>query len=124
MEAEKEEDSQVVPIYSKFMEGITTEKAMAELTSDNLRRHRIIRVPKRPIASLRVYLINISNNGMIAEYRVRIGEFRIYVKVLNLHIKTTAEGGSIGKGTFGIIMEKHVATQKFVAKVQSREVDK
>jgi hypothetical protein len=65
-----------------------------------------------------VYLLNISNSGMIAEYRVRIGEFRVYVKVLNLHIKIQVPHQRIGKGTFGTILEKKVTTLKFVAKVQ------
>jgi hypothetical protein len=54
-------------------------------------------------------MLSISNSGMMAEYRVRVGEFRVYVKVLNLHIKTTVEDQKIGKGTFGVILEKHVA---------------
>jgi hypothetical protein len=93
---------------------------MNKLTLENLRRHRIIRVPERPITPLVVYLLNISNNGMIAEYRVRIGEYRVYVKVLNLHVRSSFIGIVEGKGSFGVILEKSVATQKFVAKVQQQ----
>jgi hypothetical protein len=67
------------------MKGVTTEWALSKLTLNNLRRHNIIQIQSRPITRLTVYLLNISNNGMMAEYRVRIGEFRVYIKVLNLH---------------------------------------
>jgi hypothetical protein len=75
---------------------------------DNLRRHRIISVPERRRACLTVYLLNISNSGMMAEYRVRIGTYRVYVRVLNLHFKIR-DGQPIGSGTFGAILEKSVA---------------
>jgi hypothetical protein len=84
MEAEKQENLEAVRFYNQLMEGITVERAFEELTHNNMRCHRIIRVPERRITRLTMYLINISNSGMIAEYRVRVGEFRIYVKVLNL----------------------------------------
>jgi hypothetical protein len=61
---------------------------------------------------------------MIAEYRVRVGEFRIYVKVLNLHIKPKLEGNLINEGAFGRILEKSVATLKFVAKMQKRNINR
>jgi hypothetical protein len=62
---------------------------------------------------------------MIAEYRVRIGEYRVYVKVLNLPVRSTFIGKVEGKGSFGVILEKSVATQKFVAKVQqAKDVNK
>jgi mRNA-degrading endonuclease RelE of RelBE toxin-antitoxin system len=93
---------------------------LKQLTPENLRRHRIITVPQRPIVPLAVYLLNISNSGMIAEYRVRIGEYRVYVKVLNLPVKSTFKGRVEGKGYFGVVLEKSVATQKFVAKVQQK----
>jgi hypothetical protein len=47
---------------------------------------------------------------MIAEYRVRIGEFRVYVKILNLDIKMEVPDQRIGKGSFGTILEKRVVT--------------
>jgi hypothetical protein len=100
------------------MKETNTGRVIGELTSDNLRRHRIIRAPERPIARLTVYLLNIRNNGMMAEYRARIEEFRIYVKVLNLHFKTIAGNKIIGQGSYGSIMEKSVAMQEFVVKVQ------
>jgi hypothetical protein len=78
------------------MIGITVNRALKEMTSDNLRRHRIVRVPERKLACLAVYLLNISNSGMIAEYRVRVGEFRIYVRVLNLNFKVIRENQNIG----------------------------
>jgi hypothetical protein len=62
--------------------------------------------------------------GMMADYRVRVGEFRIYVKVLNLHIEAKVEDQKVGKGTFGVILEKHVAKQKFVVKMQKRNITK
>jgi hypothetical protein len=100
------------------MTGITTERILKQLTSDTLRSHLIIRVPERRNARLAVYLLNISNNGMIAEYRVRVGEFRVYVRVINLIRKTKLEGQSVGFGGFSKILEKRVANTKFVAKVQ------
>jgi hypothetical protein len=87
MEPEKEENSEVVRIYNQFMKGVTTERVLKELSSDNMRLHRIVRVPERRVAPIAVYLINISNNGMMAEYRVRIWEFCVYVRVLNLPFK-------------------------------------
>jgi hypothetical protein len=33
---------------------------------------------------------------MIGEYRVRVGEFRIYVRVLNLNFKAIRENRNIG----------------------------
>jgi hypothetical protein len=90
-----------------------------------MRLHRIVRVFQRRITRLTVYLLNISNNGAIADYRVRIGEFRVYVKVLNLHIKAVAKGAkAAGKGYFGTILEKSVATRKFIAKVQERDISR
>jgi hypothetical protein len=88
------------------MTGVTTDRAYKELTSDNLRRHRIIRVPQRYIARLTVYLLNISNNGMMAEYRVRIGEFRVYVKMLNLNFKTRKGVRISNDDDFGRILVK------------------
>jgi hypothetical protein len=55
---------------------------------------------------------------------VRIGEFRIYVKVLNLHFKTITGNENIGQGSYGRILEKSVATQEFVVKVQWKEIKK
>jgi hypothetical protein len=78
------------------MEGVTTERVLKNLTSSNLDRHNIIRVPQRPITRLAVYLLNISNNGMIANYRVRVGEFRIYIKIFNLQLKSKLDGLPIG----------------------------
>jgi hypothetical protein len=57
---------------------------------------------------LTVYLLNISNNGMMAEYRVRVGEFRIYVTVLNLHFKTRKEGRISSYDAFDRILEKGI----------------
>jgi hypothetical protein len=91
------------------MAGATTERVMAGLTLDNLHHHRIIRVPERRITRLKIYLLNISNNGMMTEYRVRIGEFLIYSKVLNICFKTIVEGQNIDKGTFSTILKKSVA---------------
>jgi hypothetical protein len=105
------------------MAGVTAENALKELTCDNLRRYRIIRVPERRIGRIAVYLLNISNRGMMAEYRVRIGEFRVYLKVLNLQLKSKIEG-FINNGAFGTILEKSVATKRFVAKVQKRDINK
>jgi hypothetical protein len=105
------------------MNGVTTERVLKELSTDCLHRHRIIRVPERRIACLKVYLLNFSNSAMMAEYRVRIGEFRVYVKVLNLHIKAINKGMERGKGSFGIILEKSIATQEFVTKVQWRDIN-
>jgi hypothetical protein len=96
------------------MAGITTERAMSEMTLENLRLHRISTVLERRIAPLAVYLINISNNGMIAEYRVRIWKFRVYIRVLNLQIKSKLKGFSSEARTF---LEKSVSTHKFVANV-------
>jgi hypothetical protein len=73
MKAEKEDSSETANIYWQFMAGVTAERAVKELSSHNMRLHRIIRVPERRIARLTVYLLNISNSGMMAEYRVRIG---------------------------------------------------
>jgi hypothetical protein len=86
----------MVVTYRRFMAGVTVERVMTRLTPDNLQQHRIIRLPKRRIARLAVYLLNINNNGMMAEYRVRVGEFRLYVKVLNLNFKSKLEGRNIG----------------------------
>jgi hypothetical protein len=69
-----------------------------------------------------VYLLNISNNGMMAEYRVRIGEFRIYVKVLNLHFKTRKKDRINSYDPFNRILEKDIVAQKFVANVQIIEI--
>jgi hypothetical protein len=71
-----------------------------------------------------VYLLNISNNGMMAEYRVRIGEFRVYVKVINLNLKAIIKGTVTGSGGSGIIFEKSLATQKFVTKVQTKDINR
>jgi hypothetical protein len=106
------------------MAGVTAKRVSNELSSYNLRLNRIIRIPQRRIAPLTVYLLNISNNGMIAEYRVRIGEFRVYVKVLNLHIKAIVKSANTGKGSFGTILEKSVAMQEFVTKVQWRHINR
>jgi hypothetical protein len=106
------------------MAGVTVEWALNKLTPENLRQHCIIKVPERRIARLAIYLLNISNSGMIAEYRVRIEKFRVYVKILNLQVRSTFIGGSKGKGTYGNILEKSVATQKFVAKVQTMDISK
>jgi hypothetical protein len=46
----------------------------------------------------------------MAEYRVRIGEFRVYVKVLNLPFKVPAKKNQINSGAYGIILEKNVAS--------------
>jgi hypothetical protein len=108
MEPENGEISHI-DFYEKFMRGLTAERTLNELKSDNLSRHRIIRVPERRIAPLAVYLLNISNSGMMAEYRVRIGEFRVYVKAINLHLKAILAGRCVGRGTFGSILEKSVA---------------
>jgi hypothetical protein len=91
------------------MDGVTTERALNRLTPANLHHHRIIRIPERPYLPLAIYLLNINNKGMMADYRVRIGEFRVYVKVLNLHLKANWDGRKIGSGTFGSILEKSVA---------------
>jgi hypothetical protein len=61
---------------------------------------------------------------MIAEYRMRVGRFRIYVKVLTFHINVVLAGRSIGGGTFGLILEKKVATQEFLAKIQTKTITK
>jgi hypothetical protein len=61
---------------------------------------------------------------MIAEYRVCIGEFRVYVKVLNMHIEAIVKGKPRGKGSFGIILEKSAAMQKFLVKVQRRDINR
>jgi tRNA A-37 threonylcarbamoyl transferase component Bud32 len=111
-------------IYKQFMAGVTVERAMARLTSDKLHRHRIIRLPERRITRLAVYLLNISNSGMMADYRVRVGEFRIYVKVLNLNLKSKLEGRNIGKGAFGRILQKSIATHEFVVKMQKRDINR
>jgi hypothetical protein len=111
-----------------------------ELTLDHLRHHRIVRTPERRIAPLTIYLLNISNSGMMAEYRVRIGEFRVYVKILNLQMKSKFESlcidlpvdspiglpvkSPIYSGAFGTILEKRVATHKFVTKLQRRDIQK
>jgi hypothetical protein len=79
-------------------------------------------VPERRVSHFAIYLLNISNSGMMAEYRVRIGGFRVYVKVLNLNLIATLTGQEIGKGIFGTILEKSVATQEFVAKVQRKKI--
>jgi hypothetical protein len=71
-----------------------------------------------------VYLINISNNGMMAEYRVRIWEFCVYVRILNLPFKLKLKGSRIGSGAFGIVLEKSIGTHKFVAKVKKMDINK
>jgi hypothetical protein len=48
----------------------------------------------------------------------------VYVKVLNLHIKAIVNGTKRGKGSFGTILEKSVAMQEFVTKVQWRDINK
>jgi hypothetical protein len=106
------------------MAGVNTEGALNKLTSDNLHRHRIIIVPERRIAPLAVYLLNISNNAMMAEYRVRIGKFRVYVKVINFHVEAILTGYIEGEGAFGTIIEKSVAKQEFLAKVQKKIITK
>jgi hypothetical protein len=92
MQQDSEDNLEGTRIYWQFMAGVTKERLLNELTTDDLRRHRILRLPERRPARLTVYLLNISNNGMMAEYRVRIGEFRVYVKVLNLHFNAKYEG--------------------------------
>jgi hypothetical protein len=106
------------------MAGVTADTVSKELTHRNLDRHRIIRVPKRRVDCLAVYLLNVSNNGMIAEYRVRIGEFRVYVKVLNLRLKSKFEDFPFGRGAFSTILEKSVVMQTFVVKLQKRYIDR
>jgi hypothetical protein len=44
--------------------------------------------------------------------------------VLNLHLKAICDNQNIGSGCFGVILEKSVATQKFVAKVQRMNINK
>jgi hypothetical protein len=104
------------------MTGVTTDRTYNGLTPDNLRRHHIIRVPQRHVARLKVYLLNISNNGMMAEYRVRIGEFRVYVKVLNLDFKTRKERGISSYDDFDGILEKNDVTQEFRVILQMRYI--
>jgi hypothetical protein len=81
-------------------------------------------VPERRVARLKVYLLNISNNGMVGEYRVRVGQLRVYVKVINLQLKAKLTGRNVGKGSFGIILEKRVTKQEFLAKVQTITITK
>jgi hypothetical protein len=57
------------------------------ITPEVLHKHRIIRLPERRYIPLAIYLLNISSNGLVAEYKVRLGEFRVYIKVLNLRVK-------------------------------------
>jgi predicted Ser/Thr protein kinase len=61
---------------------------------------------------------------MMAEYRVRVREFRIYVKVLNLITKSKLQGEPIGSGGFGRILKKSVANREFVAKIQRRNINR
>jgi hypothetical protein len=81
-------------------------------------------VPERRVARLKVYLLNISNNGMVGEYRVRVGQLRVYVKVISLQLKAKLTGRNVGKGSFGIILEKRVTKQEFLAKVQTITITK
>jgi hypothetical protein len=80
-------------IYNEFMRGTTqdfaykVDQVFQRLTPEVLRKHRITRLPHRKRIPLAVYLINISHDGLIAEYKVRLGEFRVYIKVLNLTIE-------------------------------------
>jgi hypothetical protein len=74
------------------MAGVTNDMTMPELKSDDLNRHRIIRVHKRQQAYRAAYLLNISDIGRMAEYRVPVGEFRIYIKVLNLNFNMVKMG--------------------------------
>jgi hypothetical protein len=113
MKTEKQENLQVIRIYNQFMQGITAERAFKELISDDLRRYRIIRVSERRIARLAVYLLNVSNNGMIAEYRVRIGEFRVYVKVLNMRIKAIVKGKKKVEGFLAPLLKKVLPRKSF-----------
>jgi hypothetical protein len=46
----------------------------------------------------------------MAEYRVRVGKFRVYVKIINLTVSAKMNGKSFYSGAFGIILEKTVAT--------------
>jgi predicted Ser/Thr protein kinase len=57
---------------------------------------------------------------MIAEYRVDIGLSYVYIRLLNIPSIFKANVGeeSIGEGTFGKVVEKKVASDKFVAKIQ------
>jgi hypothetical protein len=109
----------------QLMAGVTVDEKLKKLMSANARCHHIIRVPERPIARLAVYLLNISNSGAVAEYRVRIGEFRVYVKLLNLLLEPNSKNQHyINQGNFGQILEKSVATYKFVAKIQKKNINK
>jgi hypothetical protein len=62
--------------------------AFVRLTPEVLRKHRILRVPERRRIPLAVYFLNIIHNAFVAYYKVRLGEFRVYIKVLNLTIGT------------------------------------
>jgi hypothetical protein len=84
MQPGDEENSEAVYTYKQFMKQPTANRVMPELKSEDLRRHRIIRVPERRQSRLAVYLLNISENGRMAQYQVRASEFCVYVKMLNL----------------------------------------
>jgi hypothetical protein len=104
------------------MVGVIAEWALNKLTTYNLRHHHIVSVPERRIARLSVYLLNISNSRMMAEYRVRIGKFRVYVKVLSLHINAILAGRSRGEGSFGVILQNRVGMQEFMTKIQTKTI--
>jgi hypothetical protein len=96
MELHDVDDLERSRIYLQSTKGINVYNTLAELTPNNLYRHRIIRIPKRKRAHLTVYLLNINNNGMMAEYRVCIDELRVYVKLFNLHLRLILASLKIG----------------------------
>jgi hypothetical protein len=100
-------------------------KVFQRLTSEVLDKHRILRVPDRRRIPLSVYLLNISHNGFVAEYKVRLGEFRVYIKVLNLSVGMSyiKNPKAISEGMFGDIMMKNRVSKEFVAKLQRRAVE-
>jgi SpoVK/Ycf46/Vps4 family AAA+-type ATPase len=59
---------------------------------------------------------------MMAEYRVRVGKFRVYIKVLNLDFKTRKEGRISNYHAFHKILEKGVVTEEFGANLQIRNI--
>jgi hypothetical protein len=100
------------------------DKVFQRLTPEVLRKHRILRAPERRQIPVAVYSLNISHNGLVAEYKVRLGEFRVYIKVLNLTVGANyiKDDKTVSKGSYGEIMSKSRASKEFVAKLQRRDI--
>jgi hypothetical protein len=99
---------------------IRAKEIFQRLTPKVLKRHRIVKLPERRRTLVKVYLLNIKHDGSVAEYKVRFGEFHIYLKILNLRVKASKikDSLSLGGGGFGDIMLKTRASKDFAIKLQ------